>query len=399
MTTSEQNKNPYQLNKNSDEQETNMAREKTSVERAISDLRRGALVMLFDPLRRTAAIIQAAELSTTEGLDLILKLAGSEPSVVITNRRSKAIRINAKTKEVISVSIPSQGGIELVHRLANPIFENEDGFGSIDQEELDNLPVVPEASEGLAPKAIQLVKFARLLPSVVLSRIPYAEMNRLSGWNKSDSLLAVDARLIDSLPEMRAQRLIKAVSAQVPLIDSEKTSLIAFRPVDGGEEHVAIVIGDLDTDQAVLVRLHSQCLTGDLLGSLRCDCGDQLRGAIKAISKYGGGVLIYLAQEGRDIGLVNKLRAYSLQDLGFDTVEANHQIGFEVDERIYAPAAEILKQLGIKKVKLLTNNPNKIDQLAATGIDVVERVKHAFPPNPHNVEYLKTKAAKTGHLF
>ena len=399
MTTSEQNKNSYQLNQNSDEQETNMAREKTSVERAISDLRRGALVMLFDPLRRTAAIIQAAELSTTEGLGLILKLAGSEPSVVITNRRSKAIRINAKTKEVISVSIPSQGGIELVHRLANPIFENEDGFGSIDQEELDNLPVVPEASEGLAPKAIQLVKFARLLPSVVLSRIPYAEMNRLSGWNKSDSLLAVDARLIDSLPEMRAQRLIKAVSAQVPLIDSEKTSLIAFRPVDGGEEHVAIVIGDLDTDQAVLVRLHSQCLTGDLLGSLRCDCGDQLRGAIKAISKYGGGVLIYLAQEGRDIGLVNKLRAYSLQDLGFDTVEANHQIGFEVDERIYAPAAEILKQLGIKKVKLLTNNPNKIDQLAATGIDVVERVKHAFPPNPHNVEYLKTKAAKTGHLF
>ena len=198
---------------------------------------------------------------------------------------------------------------------------------------------------------------------------------------------------------MRAQRLVKAVSAQVPLIDSEKTNLIAFRPIDGGEEHVAIVIGDLNTDQAVLVRLHSQCLTGDLLGSLRCDCGDQLRGAIQAISKYGGGVLIYLAQEGRDIGLVNKLRAYNLQDLGSDTVEANHQIGFEVDERIYAPAAEILKQLGIQKVKLLTNNPNKIDQLAATGIDVVERVKHAFPPNPHNAAYLKTKAAKTGHLF
>ena len=224
-------------------------------------------------------------------------------------------------------------------------------------------------------------------------------MNRLSGWNKADSLLAVDARLIDALPEMRAQRLVKAVSAQVPLIDSEKTSLIAFRPVDGGEEHVAIVIGDLDTDQAVLVRLHSQCLTGDLLGSLRCDCGDQLRGAIKAISEYGGGVLIYLAQEGRDIGLVNKLRAYNLQDLGSDTVEANHQIGFEVDERIYAPAAEILKQLGIQKVKLLTNNPNKIDQLAATGINVIERVKHAVPPNPHNAEYQKTIAAKTGHLF
>ena len=399
MTSSTEKNNSNPISINSGELGTDIIRAKTSVERAISDLRRGALILLFDPLKRTAAIIQAAELSTAKGLELISRLAGSEPSVVITNRRSAAIRLNTETRRVISVSIPSQGGIELVHRLANPIFESQGGFDPINQKELDNLPVVPEAIDGLAPKAVQLVKFARLLPSVILSRIPYAEMTRLSGWSKSDSLLAVDARLIDSLPEMRAQRLVKAVSAQVPLIDSEETRLIAFRPVDGGEEHVAIVIGDPDVTQGVLVRLHSQCLTGDLLGSLRCDCGDQLRGAIKAISEYGGGVVVYLAQEGRDIGLVNKLRAYNLQDLGSDTVEANHQIGFEVDERIYAPAAEILKQLGIKKVKLLTNNPNKIDQLASTGIEVVERVKHAFPPNPHNREYLKTKAAKTGHLF
>ena len=399
MTSSTEKNNSNPISINSGELGTDIIRAKTSVERAISDLRRGALILLFDPLKRTAAIIQAAELSTAKGLELISQLAGSEPSVVITNRRSAAIRLNTETRQVISVSIPSQGGIELVHRLANPIFESQGGFDPINQKELDNLPVVPEAIDGLAPKAVQLVKFARLLPSIILSRIPYAEMTRLSGWSKSDSLLAVDARLIDSLPEMRAQRLVKAVSAQVPLIDSEETRLIAFRPVDGGEEHVAIVIGHPDVTQGVLVRLHSQCLTGDLLGSLRCDCGDQLRGAIKAISEYGGGVVVYLAQEGRDIGLVNKLRAYNLQDLGSDTVEANHQIGFEVDERIYAPAAEILKQLGIKKVKLLTNNPNKIDQLASTGIEVVERVKHAFPPNPHNREYLKTKVAKTGHLF
>ena len=399
MTSSTEKNNSNPISINSGELGTDIIRAKTSVERAISDLRRGALILLFDPLKRTAAIIQAAELTTAKGLELISQLAGSEPSVVITNRRSAAIRLNTETRQVISVSIPSQGGIELVHRLANPIFESQGGFDPINQKELDNLPVVPEAIDGLAPKAVQLVKFARLLPSVILSRIPYAEMTRLSGWSKSDSLLAVDVRLINSLPEMRAQRLVKAVSAQVPLIDSEETRLIAFRPVDGGEEHVAIVIGDPDVTQGVLVRLHSQCLTGDLLGSLRCDCGDQLRGAIKAISEYGGGVVVYLAQEGRDIGLVNKLRAYNLQDLGSDTVEANHQIGFEVDERIYAPAAEILKQLGIKKVKLLTNNPNKIDQLASTGIEVVERVKHAFPPNPHNREYLKTKAAKTGHLF
>ena len=399
MTSSTEKNNSNPISINSGELGTDIIRAKTSVERAISDLRRGALILLFDPLKRTAAIIQAAELSTAKGLELISQLAGSEPSVVITNRRSAAIRLNTETRQVISVSIPSQGGIELVHRLANPIFESQGGLDPINQKELDNLPVVPEAIDGLAPKAVQLVKFARLLPSVILSRIPYAEMTRLSGWSKSDSLLAVDVRLIDSLPKMRAQRLVKAVSAQVPLIDSEETRLIAFRPVDGGEEHVAIVIGDPDVTQGVLVRLHSQCLTGDLLGSLRCDCGDQLRGAIKAISEYGGGVVVYLAQEGRAIGLVNNLRAYNLQDLGSDTVEANHQIGFEVDERIYAPAAEILKQLGIKKVKLLTNNPNKIDQLASTGIEVVERVKHAFPPNPHNREYLKTKAAKTGHLF
>ena len=162
---------------------------------------------------------------------------------------------------------------------------------------------------------------------------------------------------------------------------------------------MAITIGNVDTSKPVLVRLHSQCLTGDLLGSLRCDCGDQLRGAIQAIEEFGGGVLIYLAQEGRDIGLINKLRAYNIQDLGADTVDANKHIGFETDERIYAPAAEILKQLGIKSVKLLTNNPDKLTQLSNEGVKVVERVAHIFPSNPHNEDYLKTKAIKTGHLF
>jgi GTP cyclohydrolase II len=169
--------------------------------------------------------------------------------------------------------------------------------------------------------------------------------------------------------------------------------------LDGGEEHVAIVIGEPDTTKPVLVRLHSQCLTGDLLGSLRCDCGDQLRGAIQAIADNGGGVLVYLAQEGRDIGLINKLRAYALQDLGVDTVDANEMLGFEADERVYAPAVEILRQLGIDSVRLLTNNPDKMKQLAAAGVNVVDRVSHVFPSNQHNASYLRTKADKTGHLF
>jgi GTP cyclohydrolase II len=149
----------------------------------------------------------------------------------------------------------------------------------------------------------------------------------------------------------------------------------------------------------VLARSHSECFTGDLLGSLRCDCGDQLRGAIAAIAAAGGGVLVYLAQEGRGIGLVNKLRAYRLQDAGLDTVDANLQLGFDADERVYQPAAEILRQLGFDAVRLLTNNPEKVKALAAAGITVAERVPHAFPANDHNRAYLDTKAVKSGHLF
>ena len=160
-----------------------------------------------------------------------------------------------------------------------------------------------------------------------------------------------------------------------------------------------MVIGKPSPDKPVLTRLHSECFTGDLLGSLRCDCGDQLRGAIAEIDRAGGGLLLYLAQEGRGIGLVNKLRAYELQDRGFDTVDANEQLGFEADERLYLPAAQMLRELGFPQVRLLTNNPGKVDGLVRHGIDVVERVPHRFPVNPHNAAYLRTKAARGGHLF
>ena len=145
--------------------------------------------------------------------------------------------------------------------------------------------------------------------------------------------------------------------------------------------------------------MHSECFTGDLLGSLRCDCGDQLRGAIEAIAKEGGGALLYLAQEGRGIGLVNKLRAYALQDQGFDTVDANEQLGFDNDERIYLPAVRMLRALGYSRVRLLTNNPAKVAALARHGIDVTERVPHVFPSNEHNQSYLQTKAKRSGHVF
>ena len=149
----------------------------------------------------------------------------------------------------------------------------------------------------------------------------------------------------------------------------------------------------------MLTRIHSECFTGDLLGSLRCDCGDQLRGAIAEISAAGAGVLLYLAQEGRGIGLVNKLRAYTLQDDGYDTMDANEQLGFDADERVFLPAARMLQILGFNQVNLMTNNPQKVTGLEACGVYVVERVTHTFPSNKHNEGYLRTKAARGGHLF
>jgi GTP cyclohydrolase II len=162
---------------------------------------------------------------------------------------------------------------------------------------------------------------------------------------------------------------------------------------------LAILIGSPDPATPVLVRLHSECFTGDLLASLRCDCGDQLRGAIAAIAQAGGGVLLYLAQEGRGIGLINKLRAYQLQDAGFDTLDANEQLGFDFDERVYLPAAEMLRQLGFATIHLLTNNPEKVAALERYGVSVAERVPHVFPSNGHNERYLRTKATRSGHFL
>ena len=167
-------------------------------------------------------------------------------------------------------------------------------------------------------------------------------------------------------------------------------------PPESADEHIALLIGQPDGNPP-LVRLHSECLTGDVLGSLKCDCGPQLDAAIGAIQASGWGILLYLRQEGRGIGLVNKLRAYALQDQGFDTVDANTRLGFAIDARDFGVAARMLMLLGHDRIRLLTNNPAKVAGLEAAGVRVVERVAHALPPNPHNARYLATKRDRTGH--
>jgi GTP cyclohydrolase II len=211
----------------------------------------------------------------------------------------------------------------------------------------------------------------------------------------------VDAAVTVSAQEIAGEAGIPHVElvarAKLPLDGMPQTQIAAFRASDDGQEHVALLVGAFG-GKPPLVRLHSECLTGDVFGSLKCDCGPQLREALRIIGEVGGGVLLYLRQEGRGIGLANKLRAYALQERGLDTVEANLRLGFGDDERDYAHAAAMLRALGIEEVRLLTNNPAKVAGLEAAGIEVVERVAHHMPANPHNADYLATKRKKSGHL-
>lgn len=176
--------------------------------------------------------------------------------------------------------------------------------------------------------------------------------------------------------------------------------IVGFEEVKNGQDHVALIFGDIINDQSpVLARVHSECLTGDALFSLRCDCGFQLKAALNKIAEHGRGILIYHRQEGRNIGLLNKIRAYALQDQGADTVEANHQLGFAADERDFTICADMFKLLGVKQIRLLTNNPKKVEILTEAGINIIERVPLEVGRNSKNTHYLDTKAEKMGHLL
>jgi GTP cyclohydrolase II len=237
--------------------------------------------------------------------------------------------------------------------------------------------------------AFGLAKAARLIPALVgYRRDALADTSLLS--------VSLDAILEHAAGATTGIQLVS--EARVPLADAESSRVALFRDEFGGGEHVAVVIGEPDLAGSVPVRLHSACLTGDLLGSLRCDCGEQLRTAVEQIAALGGGVLLYLDQEGRSIGLANKLRAYAIQDTGVDTFDADHRLGFSADERSYDLAAAMLQQMGVARVRLLTNNPAKIDGLREHGIDVVDRLPLQTRPNAHNAAYLRSKRERAGHL-
>ena len=356
------------------------------VERAAYELRCGRPVFVLDSTDR-AAVILATEMATEAKIQALADLVGGQmPHVVLTHHRAETLKIRLYTPEVVRIPYPDWLSASQIRQLADPQFDLADPMrGPFIAERED----VEESVAG----GVKLAKIARILPSTMSSVVPAIKIGT------HPDIVAVNAADISNYDIRAASALKRVTAAKVPLEGAENARIVAFRPEDGGIEHLAIVIGDPDTWGPTLVRLHSECFTGDLIGSLKCDCGDQLRGAIAQIGKEGSGVLLYLAQEGRGIGLINKLRAYALQDQGFDTVEANQRLGFEDDERNFLAAAEMLRQLGFSKVRLLTNNPRKVAQLEEYGIEVVERVTHSFPTNEHNEHYLAIKAEKSGHIL
>ena len=357
----------------------------TSIERiarARGDLRMGVPVVLVGGG-------QAAMVVAVEALDAArladLRVLGA-PELVITARRAETLKARAYDGDLARIAVPKASDVAWLRSVADPADDLRKPMKGPFQS-------LREGRADLHRAAIALAKSAHLLPAVLV--VPVANGLVLAAENAL-TLIALD----EAVPELlRLSPLHSVVSARLPMAASDAGCVHIFRPEDGNEDHYAIEIGRPDRAKPVLVRLHSACFTGDVLGSLKCDCGPQLRAALAQMGTEGAGVLLYLNQEGRGIGLANKMRAYSLQDQGFDTVEANHRLGFEDDERDFRIGADILRKMGFSSVRLMTNNPKKLAMMESCGLSVVERVPLQVGQTAQNAGYLATKAAKSGHLL
>ncbi len=308
----------------------------------------------FDPDASADILISAARAET---LKLANQLAAADPDLPVLIARTPWIDADVAT----SIADP-------VRDLATPL------KGPFAAKQL----AAPQAAKA----ALRLARLAGILPAYFVAEA--------DGANEAEVSAAAIADYDNAI------HLAIATRARLPVSASETAEIVAFRSPDEPREHVALIVGKRDASPPV-IRLHSECLTGDVLGSLKCDCGPQLHEALHQIADAPWGVLLYLRQEGRGIGLVNKLRAYALQDQGFDTVDANVRLGFAIDARDFSVAARMLELLGVGQVRLLTNNPQKVAGLEAAGIQVTERLPIILPANPHNERYLATKRDRTGH--
>lgn len=350
------------------------------INRARADLRMGVPVVLSG--HGSAALVLAAETAGPERLAALQGLGG-QPVLAITGRRAETLKARAYDGDVARLPLPSEADCAWIRAIADP-------KDDLRMPMKGPLFALRDGDAALHRLAISLVKTAQLLPAaLVLECDPLPDTAMLT---------RLDAAFAGPLL-LRASHPHPVVAARLPTQLAGGGRLHIFRPDDGGVEHYAFEIGRPDRAQPVLARVHSACFTGDVLGSLKCDCGPQLHAALGQMGEDGAGVLLYLNQEGRGIGLANKMRAYSLQDQGFDTVEANHRLGFEDDERDFRIGADILKRMGFGSVRLLTNNPRKIAMMENCGVAVTERVPLKVGRTDQNAAYLATKAAKSGHLL
>lgn len=378
-----------------------------SLNRAAGDLRRGQALFLSDSKDGVESVNGGSGLSgSTPGL-LIFSLdhadsttfdllASARPKkavqLVLTGMRAHRLGLSAHADgRDIAVTLPPTAGLDWARFIAMANWEEREAPST----------AVEEASV-LGVAALKLAKSAACLPALLAQSMTWQEAEAaLPG------ILAVQAADAGQLHHLQAVSLKRLGTTPVPLDSIGTAQFHVFRSGDGNDDHIAIELGErpsavalpLGDENGPLVRLHSACLTGDIFHSRKCDCGPQLNAALESMAAHGHGVLLYLAQEGRSIGLTNKLRAYMLQDAGMDTVDANRALGYGDDEREYEVAAAMLRAMGFDRVRLMTNNPEKIDALRRAGVDVIEQVPLIVGLSPENIRYLKTKATRSGHIL
>lgn len=354
--------------------------------RALSDLRLGLPVLVT--LQDQRALVMAVETLTDTRLHQLSELIGVPELVLTANRGRVVLAVQTAVSQLtgpLRIQPPALAKADWFRHVADASFDDAGPTGP--------LHMLRAGDTALHDLALTLVKSAQLMPAAVLFAIDEASAS-------SVDFDVPQIGLAEAQAHFSASPILSAVAAsRLPIEAHETGCLHVFREPDGVTEHYAMEIGSPDLSGPVLCRLHSACFSGDVLGSLKCDCGPQLRTALARMGEEGAGILLYLNQEGRGIGLANKMRVYDLQAKGFDTVEANHRLGFSDDERDFRVAAVMLRTLGVDAIRLLTNNPKKVDTLRRHGLHLAGRLPLRVGENPHNQAYLSVKALKSGHVL
>ena len=393
-----------------------------SIGEAIEDIRQGKMVILCDDEDREneGDLTMAAEKVTPEAINFMAKLGRGLICLPLTSERCEELQLHPMVSEntsafntAFTVSIESKKnvttGISASDRAITILTAIDPNTKPADLAKPGHIFPLKSAKGGVLVRsgqtegAVDLARLAGLYSAGVICEImnddgTMSRVPELMEFAKKHNLKIITIKDLIQY-RLRNESFIKKEAQTILPTDFGNFTAIAYRSIIDNHTHIALVKGKIDEESEILVRVHSMCLTGDVFGSRRCDCGEQLRHAMAMIEKEGKGVILYLYQEGRGIGLLNKIKAYELQDQGMDTVEANEHLGFKPDLREYGIGAQILVDLGLKKIRIITNNPRKIIGIHGYGLEVVERVPTEVAPRESNLKYLKTKQKKLGHVF